>query len=62
LKGFLPSPTKSWLSLLHRALMHAEDADLAHVGIGDDLEDMRQHMLGRIGHGGEGSALPGSPL
>ncbi len=31
--------------LFQRALMHAEDPDLAHVGIGDDLEDVGQHVL-----------------
>jgi hypothetical protein len=34
--------------LPHRALMHAEDTDLAHVGVGHDLEDVGQHMLAGI--------------
>ena len=40
--------------LLHCALMHAENADLAHIGVGNDLEDMGQHMLSGIRHGLEG--------
>ena len=38
-------------ALRHRALVHAEDAELADEGVGGDLEDMRQHMLGRVGLG-----------
>jgi hypothetical protein len=34
--------------LLHRALMNAENANLAHVGIGNHLENVGQHMLVRI--------------
>jgi len=43
--------------LLQRALMHAEDANLAHVGVGNDLEDVGQHMLAGIRHGLEGLGL-----
>ena len=43
--------------------MHAEDADLAHVGVGDHLEDMRQHMLAgiRLGVEGLGPRRPARP-
>jgi len=36
------------------ALMHAENANLAQIGVGDDLEDVGQHMFVGIRHGGEG--------
>ncbi len=38
-------------ALRHRALVHAEDAELADEGIGGDLEDMGQHMLAGVGLG-----------
>ena len=38
---------------LHRALVHAENAELAHVGIDDDLEHVGEHVLGRVGLGVE---------
>ena len=31
--------------LLHRPLVDAEDANLAHVGVGHDLENVGQHVL-----------------
>ena len=34
-----------------RALVHAEDAHLAHVGVHRHLEHMREHVHGRIGPG-----------
>ncbi len=36
-----------------RALVHAEDAELAHERIHHDLEHVREHVLGRIGLGVE---------
>jgi hypothetical protein len=46
-----------------RSLMNAENADLADEGIADDLEDVRQDVLLRVGFGVEGfrPGAPGSP-
>ena len=53
LERFLAVTDEELHFLLHRALMHAEDADLAHVGVDDHLEHMRQHMAGGVRFGGE---------
>ena len=44
--------------------MHPQDPDLAHVGVGDDLEDMGQHMLAgvRLGMEGLGIGIAQAPL
>ena len=43
--------------LAHSALMDAEDTNLAHVGVGDDLEYVRQHMFAGIGLGMKGLGI-----
>ncbi len=43
--------------LLHGTLMHAENTDLAHVGIGHHLEDVGQHVLGGVWLGVEGRGV-----
>ena len=45
-----------------RALVHAEDAELAHERVDDDLEHVREHVLRRIGLGVEFVAASPSPL
>ena len=37
----------------HRALVHAEDAELADERVDDDLEHVREHVLGRVRLGAE---------
>ncbi len=49
LNGLRPSPMKSCVSLRHRALVHAEDPELADERVDDDLEHVREHVLLRIG-------------
>ena len=51
LEGFAAVADVQQAALRHRALVHAEDAELADKGVGGDLEDMRQHMLARVGLG-----------
>jgi hypothetical protein len=45
-----------------RALVHAEDAHLADVGVDRDLEDMGQHMQAGSGVACMGTAAGPSPL
>ena len=39
--------------LFHRALMHAEYADFAHIRVGNDFEYMRQYVLACVRFGVE---------
>ena len=48
LERLAPAADEKLRVLGHRSLVHAEDAELADVGVDDDLEDMRQHVLLRV--------------